>query len=49
YEVSKGDPIRRGQIIARSGRTGTASQPKLHFELRKDSKPVNPLKHLGSA
>ncbi|MFK5981036.1 MAG: peptidoglycan DD-metalloendopeptidase family protein [Rhizobiaceae bacterium] len=49
YEVSKGDPIRRGQIIARSGRTGTASQPKLHFELRKNSKPVNPLKHLGSA
>lgn len=49
YEVSKGDTIRRGQIIARSGRTGTTSQPKLHFELRKDSKPVNPLKHLGSA
>ncbi|MBL4890444.1 MAG: peptidoglycan DD-metalloendopeptidase family protein [Rhizobiaceae bacterium] len=49
YEVAKGDAIRRGQIIARSGRTGTTSQPKLHFELRKNSKPVNPLKHLGSA
>lgn len=49
YEVAKGDTIRRGQIIARSGRTGTTSQPKLHFELRKNSKPVNPLKHLGSA
>lgn len=49
YEVAKGDTIRRGQIIARSGRTGATSQPKLHFELRKNSKPVNPLKHLGSA
>lgn len=49
FEVTKGETIRRGQIIARSGRTGTTSQPKLHFELRKNAKPVNPLKHLGRA
>lgn len=47
-EVSRGDEVRRGEIIARSGRTGDATVPKLHFELRKDSSPVDPLKHLGS-
>ncbi|MGI9401622.1 MAG: peptidoglycan DD-metalloendopeptidase family protein [Rhizobiaceae bacterium] len=47
-EVKRGDEVRRGEIIARSGRTGSASVPKLHFELRKDSSPVDPLKHLGS-
>ncbi len=44
--VSRGDTVRRGQTIARSGRTGTATIPKIHFELRKNSNPVNPLKHL---
>lgn len=47
YEVKKGDNVRRGQIIARSGRTGNAGRPKLHFELRKNSTPVNPKKHLA--
>lgn len=47
-EVKRGDEVRRGEIIARSGRTGDATVPKLHFELRKDSTPVDPLKHLGS-
>ena len=47
FEVKKGDNVRRGQIIARSGRTGNAGRPKLHFELRKDSAPVNPKKYLA--
>ena len=47
FEVKKGDNVRRGQIIARSGRTGDAGRPKLHFELRKDSAPVNPKKYLA--
>ena len=47
FEVKKGDQVRRGQIIARSGRTGKADRPKLHFELRKDSTPVDPKKHLA--
>ena len=46
--VRRGDKVRRGQVIAKSGRTGNATVPKLHFELRKNSNPVNPLKHLGS-
>lgn len=47
FDVKKGSSIRRGQIIARSGRTGHAQQPKLHFELRKNSEPVDPMKHLA--
>ena len=49
FEVKKGDTVRRGQIIARSGKTGDADHPKLHFELRKDSKAVNPKKYLAGA
>lgn len=48
-DVKRGDEVRRGQTIARSGKTGSAEMPKLHFELRKSSAPVDPLKHLGGA
>ena len=43
--VKEGDKVRRGQIIAKSGGTGAPS-PRLHFELRKDGKPVDPTKSL---
>ena len=46
-DVQRGDEVRRGQTIARSGRTGDADMPKLHFELRKGSTPVDPIKQLG--
>ena len=49
FAVKKGDTVRRGQIIARSGRTGDASSPKLHFELRKNSVPVDPKLHLANS
>ncbi len=48
-DVKRGEEVKRGQTIARSGRTGSAEMPKLHFELRKSSTPVDPLKHLGGA
>jgi murein DD-endopeptidase MepM/ murein hydrolase activator NlpD len=41
-EVKRGDKVKRGQEIARSGMTGTTDAPKLHFEVRKDSAPVDP-------
>ena len=47
FEVKKGDRVRRGQVIARSGKTGNAERPKVHFELRKNSTPVNPKKYLN--
>ena len=47
--VKRGDEVRRGQIIAKSGKTGTVSQPQVHFELRKGSQPVDPLKYMSSS
>ena len=44
--VKRGDKVRRGQEIARSGMSGAADTPKLHFEVRKDSAPVDPAKFL---
>ena len=44
--VKRGDTVRRGQIISRAGNSGNVSAPQLHFELRKGSKPVNPLDYL---
>ena len=46
--VKRGDTVRRGQLIAKAGRTGNVSTPQLHFELRKGSNPVNPTKLLRS-
>jgi murein DD-endopeptidase MepM/ murein hydrolase activator NlpD len=46
--VKKCDVIKRGQTIATAGTTGDAGQPQLHFEVRKNSKPVDPLPLLGS-
>ncbi len=46
--VKRGDTVKRGQIIAKAGQTGSVSQPQVHFELRKGSKPVDPLQHMAS-
>ncbi len=44
--VKRGDAIKRGQVIAKAGKTGTVDQPQVHFELRQGSKPVDPLPHM---
>jgi murein DD-endopeptidase MepM/ murein hydrolase activator NlpD len=44
--VKRDDIVRRGQVIAKAGRTGTVDQPQLHFELRQGSQPVDPLPHM---
>ena len=44
--VKRGDTVKRGQVIARSGQTGNVTSPQLHFELRKGSQPVDPSKFL---
>jgi LysM repeat protein len=44
--VQRGDNVSRGQVVALSGMSGKASRPKLHFEIRKNAKPVNPLTYL---
>ncbi len=45
--VKRGEKVRRGQIIAKAGATGAVSQPQVHFELRKGSRPVDPTKHMS--
>ncbi len=43
--VKENQIIKAGQKIAEIGSTGT-DKPKLHFEIRKNGKPVNPLQYL---
>lgn len=45
-EVQRGQKVKRGQEIALSGMSGTTDSPKLHFEVRKNSAPVDPSTYL---
>ena len=45
--VKRGEKIRRGQVIARAGTSGSVEVPQVHFELRKGSKPVDPTKFMA--
>ncbi len=48
--VRKSQFVRQGQIIGRVGKTGNANyrdiQPHLHFEVRRDGTPQDPLEYL---
>lgn len=44
--VNEGQPIRQGQIIGDMGNTGRATGVHLHFEIRKERGPVDPLFYL---
>ena len=47
--VAKGDRVGAGQALGEVGATGYVTQPQLHFEIRKDRKPLNPAVHLPAA
>jgi murein DD-endopeptidase MepM/ murein hydrolase activator NlpD len=47
--VKRGDTVKRGQVIAKSGQTGSVTAPQLHFEIRKGATPVDPSQYLNGA
>lgn len=44
--VEAGDRVERNEIIALTGSTGRSTAPHLHFEIRKDGEPVDPLAYV---
>lgn len=44
--VQRGDRVQQGQVIALAGSSGTVDRSQLHFEIRQDGTPVNPLNFL---
>jgi murein DD-endopeptidase MepM/ murein hydrolase activator NlpD len=44
--VQTGDPVERNEVIALSGSTGRSTAPHLHFEIRRDGEPVDPLAYV---
>lgn len=44
--IHVGAKVKRGQIIAYSGNTGVVDGPHLHYEIRINGRPVNPIYYL---
>lgn len=43
YNVSRGQEVKRGDVIGFVGNTGRSVAPHLHYEIRKDGVAVNPI------
>jgi len=46
--VNKGDEVKAGDVIALSGSSGRSTGPHLHYEIRLNDTPVDPLKYLDT-
>lgn len=47
--VKRGDTVKRGDVIAKAGQTGSVSSPQLHFEVRKGATALDPMKYLSAS
>ncbi|AHE53801.1 peptidoglycan DD-metalloendopeptidase family protein [Sphingomonas sanxanigenens] len=44
--VVRGQAVKRGDVIGYAGETGSAREPQLHFEIRHNRTPIDPLREL---
>lgn len=44
--VKEGDKVKAGERVGKIGQTGTAKQPSLHFEVRRNRNALDPVTHL---
>ena len=47
-DVKAGDRVEKGQVIALLGASGRTTGPHVHFEVRRDGKPVDPAGFISS-
>lgn len=46
FRVSEGDTVTQGQVIGTTGSTGYSTGPHLHYEIRENGSPIDPLPYL---